>query len=250
MRAAGLRVASPPRDGRENLEGYTNGTSAAAALGSRTAHRIHDALEGTYGPEFSSLPHLQRAVLLKALLAHTAKWPEDTAALIRRTVGPADGRLHVRQKDNIRRFLGFGMVEPEDAVACAADRATFWATGLLERDKVSVVDVPVPIAMGGQARPHYLSTTLAWFTPTSPGRKSYRSVRLKVLEPSGLDPLRLGAHRDQPDGNQTSRGTLFMRCWTGDQAPVVTGDMITQLAVQRDPDQGTAVDVQSRSAWQ
>lgn len=244
MRAAGLRVASPPRDGRENQDGYTNGTSAAAALSSRTAHRIHDALEAAYGLEFLSMPNLYRAVLLKALLAHTAKWPEETAALIRRIIGPADGRQHVRQKDNIRRFLGFGIVEPDDAVACAADRATFWATGLLARDKVSVINVPVPIAMGGQARPHSLSTTLAWFTPTSPGRKSYRSVRLRILEPSGLDALRITPNREQPDSNQTNRGTLFMRCWAGDQAPVVTADMIIPLSVQRDPDQGATVDEQ------
>lgn len=51
-RGAGLRVAAPPANGRENLDGYTNGTSAAAALASRTCHRIHDALEATYGAEF------------------------------------------------------------------------------------------------------------------------------------------------------------------------------------------------------
>ena len=186
MRAAGLRVAAPPRDGRENLDGHTNGSSAAAALGSRTAHRIHDALELAYGADFFALSHLQRAVLLKALLAHTAKWPDETAEIIRRVIGPADSRLSYQRKENIRRFLGFGMVEPEDAVACAADRATFWAAGALQRDKISTVNVPVPIAMGGRAQPHSLSATLAWFTPTAPGRKSYRTVRLKLLEPAGL----------------------------------------------------------------
>ncbi|WLS10659.1 S8 family peptidase (plasmid) [Shinella sumterensis] len=43
-RGAGLKVAAPPRGGIGNAEGFTNGTSAATALASRTAHRIHDAL--------------------------------------------------------------------------------------------------------------------------------------------------------------------------------------------------------------
>lgn len=242
VRSAGLRVAAPPRDGRENLDGYTNGTSAAAALASRTAHRIHDALEAAYGERFSGLPHVQRAVLLKALLAHPAKWPDEAATLIRAVIGPPDGRSHVRQKDNIRRFLGYGMVDAEDAVACAADRATFWATGLLEPSKIAVVPVPVPVAIGGQARLHSLSATLAWFTPISPGRKSYRSARLKLLEPQELAALAVRAHGNQPDSNQTRRGTLVSRCWSGERAPVVGANMSVQLTVQRDPDQGLTVD--------
>jgi hypothetical protein len=241
-RSAGLKVAAPPRDGRENSDGFTNGTSAATALASRTGHRIHDALEAAYGDGFRGLSHIQRAVLLKSLLAHPARWPDDTATLIRATIGPSDGRQHVRQKDNIRRFLGYGLVAGDDAVACAADRATFWAVGTLRRDKIVPIAIPVPAAIGGQARPHALSATLAWFTPVSPGRKSYRSVRLKLLEPAEIGPLGVVAHSNQPDTNQTNRGTLFTRCWSGSKAPVVGPDMSILLTVQRDPDQGTPID--------
>jgi hypothetical protein len=241
-RMAGLKVAAPPRDGLENSDGYTGGTSAAAALASRTAHRIHDALEAAYGDDFLSLAHLQRAVLLKALLAHTARWPEDAASLIRTVLGPANPRQSVRRKDNIRRFLGFGAVDADAAVTCAADRATFWATGTLTPEKAVVVPVPVPVAYGGQARPHSLSATLAWFTPTAPGRKSYRTVRLQVLEPKEIHPLALTGDRLQPDLNQARRGTLFNRTWTGDKAPAVGPDMTIPLTVQRTPDQSTKVD--------
>ena len=241
-RSAGLKVAKPPLDGLENRVGYTNGTSAAAALASRTAHRVHDALEAAYDSAFTGLPKVQRAVLLKALTVHPARWPAETAALIRGTIGPSDRRLHARQKDNIRRFLGFGMVDSEDAVACAEDRATFWATGLLHPNKIAVIDVPVPLAMAGQARDHSVFATLAWFTPTSPGRRSYRSVRLKLLEPTELDALAVTAHGNQPDRNQTNRGTLFARCWQGDKAPAIRPDMTFALTVQRDPDQGAQTD--------
>ena len=241
-RAAGLRVAAPPRDGLENVDGFTGGTSAATALASRTCHLIHDALEAAFGDDFINLPHRQRAVLLKALLAHPARWPDGAAALIRSVIGPPDGKLHVQQKDNIRRFLGYGVVDSDDAVTCAADRATFWVTGLLERDKIVNVTVPVPVVIGGQARPHSLFATLAWFTPVTPGRRTYRSVRLKLLEPRGLDALAVRAHSNQPDTNQANRGTLFMRCWAGAKAPAVGPSMTIDLAVQRDPDQGLPID--------
>jgi len=241
-RSAGLRVAAPPQAGRENMDWYTSGTSAAAALASRTAHRIHDALEAAYGNDFVRLSSLQRAVLLKALLAHPAKWPEAAAALIRQTIGPPENRYHARQKDNIRRFLGYGVVDGEDAVACAEDRATFWATGLLHPNRVTDVLVPVPAAMAGQARSHSLSATLAWFTPITPGRRSYRSVRLKLLDPEELELLGVQAHGNQPDGNQTNRGTLFTRCWSGERAPAIDQDASIRLVVQRDPDQGPAID--------
>jgi hypothetical protein len=60
-----------PSDNRRSMcpqacyrEHYTGGTSAAAALTSRLAHRIHDALEDVYREAFLDLPHHQRAVLM------------------------------------------------------------------------------------------------------------------------------------------------------------------------------------------
>jgi hypothetical protein len=241
-RGAGLKVAAPPRPGRENLDGYTNGTSAAAALASRTCHRIHDALEAEYGETFLALPAAERAVLIKALLIHPARWPRATADLIKTTVGPHGRGQASKQKDNIRRFLGFGVIDADDAIACASDRATFFASGSLARDRSVTIAVPVPLAMGGKARPHSLSATLAWFTPVVPGRKNYRTCRLKILNPACLGELGVKPSSWQPDEHQTNRGTVFTRCWEGSNAPVITPDMTIPLIVQRERDQGTPVD--------
>jgi hypothetical protein len=241
-RGAGLRVAAPPANGRENLDGYTNGTSAAAALASRTCHLIHDALEAAYGDSFLALPSANRAVLLKALLVHPARWHDETAELIRQTIGPAGPGQTSRQKDNVRRFLGFGFVDADDAVACAEDRATFFATGILQRDKTATIAVPVPMVIGGKARPHHLSATLAWFTPVFPGRKTYRNCKLRIIEPAEIGTLAVAAHSNQPDGNQTNRGTIFTRCWRGHAAPAVARNMTIPLLVQRDPDQAVLID--------
>lgn len=241
-RGAGLKVAAPPVGGRENLDGYTNGTSAAAALASRTCHQIHDALEASYGDAFLALPTLERAALLKALVVHPARWPREVSDLIKATIGPWGRGQASKQKDNIRRFIGFGCVDSSDAVACAADRATFFVTGSLPRDRSVTVQVPVPLAIGGKARPHSLSATLAWFTPVTPGRKSYRTCRLKILKPASIGDLGVSNHGWQPDENQTNRGTIFSRCWEGSNAPIVTPNMTIPLVVQRDPDQGTPID--------
>lgn len=102
--------------------------------------------------------------------------------------------------------------------------------------------MPVPAAFGGKARPHALTATLAWFTPVIARRRAYRAVRLKLLEPAGIERLRVDPVSDQPDSNQSNRGTLFSRSWAGERAPNVAADMTIQLEVQREPDQGAAID--------
>ena len=242
-RGAGLKVAAPPSgQGLEGAESYTNGTSAATSMASRTAHRIHDALEAAYGEAFLHLPARNRAVLVKALLVHPARWPDTTASFVRRLLGPHGKGQAPRQKDNVRRFVGYGPVDSDEAVACAADRATFWATGELGPEQRLPVSVPIPAAYGGKTLPHSLSATLAWFTPVLAGRRSYRTVRMKILDPDEIGRLSIAAHGDQPDLNQTNRGTVYTRSWRGDGAAVVTADMNLPLWVQREPDQGARLD--------
>lgn len=241
-RQHGLKVAAPPAGGREDSDGFTDGTSAAAALVSRTGHRVHDALQAIYGDSFTRLPVQQRAALLKALLVHSAQWPVDGAALIKSTLGPPDSRQHVRQKDNIRRFLGYGLVDPDLAISCTSDRATFWATGTISADREQTISIPIPAVFGGRAVPHHLRATLAWFTPTLPGRQTYRTVRLRVLKPDDLGALRIDPAKGQPDENQTARGTVFTRCWEGVRAAVLRETMFADLIVQRQPHIGQPID--------
>lgn len=242
-RGAGLRVAAPPSgQGLEGSESYTNGTSAATSIASRTAHRIHDALEAAYGDRFLQLPSRNRAVLLKALLVHPARWPEATAAFVRHLLGPRGSGQASKQKDNIRRFVGYGPVDPDEAIACADDRATFWATGEIGPAQRLPVSVPIPAAYGGKAQPHSFAATLAWFTPVVSARRSYRAVKMKILDPEGITQLSLKAHQDQPDFNQTNRGTVYTRSWRGSKAAIVTPEMTLPLWIQREPVQGEPLD--------
>lgn len=240
--AHGLKVASPPRNGRENIEGFTSGTSAATAIASRTCHQIHDALELAYGDIFNTLSYSQRATMLKALIVHTATWPLPASELIKEVLGPPDNSRHQHQKDNIRRFLGYGLVNAEAAISCAEDRATFWASGVLLRDQLVSIQVPIPACTNGQARPHSMSATLAWLTPVLAGRQSYRTIRLKLIEPEELTALGVDAAKTQPDQNQSRRGTVFSRRWEGTNAPILTDNHFIELLVQREPDVGTIID--------
>jgi Subtilase family len=235
QRPAGLKVAATPRDGQE-CEGYTNGSSAAAALASRTCHRIHDALEAAYGEAFLALPHRERAVLLKALLAHTAQWPTDTVALIQRTLNHTGKKHHSHQKDDVRRFLGYGIVDADSAVACADDRATFWVVGEVKEREVVRVSIPIPTAISGKARPHIFAATLAWFTPTHVGAKAYRAARLILVDDEKIESLGVSKISSQPNVLQGNKGTLISRRWEGSKAPNVARDTTITLRIQREPD--------------
>lgn len=241
-RAAGLKVAAPPISGDEAFEGYTNGTSAATALASRTAHRIHDALENEYGDDFLSLPKKYKAALLKALLVHPASWPEETALIIKSIIGPADGKQHVKQKDNIRRFLGYGTHDLETAVACANDRATFWAVAELGTDQSISISVPIPVAIANKQQYHSISSTLAWITPTNNGSQRYRAVRLKLESPDSIKELGVTPSKTQPDHNQINRGTVATRKWEGKKSAVVGDQDTLTFKVERQPDSGLKVD--------
>jgi hypothetical protein len=234
----GIVVAAPPAGADPNPDrtNRTVGTSVAAATLTGIAARAHELLDVSYD-DFLALPGLQRAVLLKALLVHCARW---TAArdLIVEILGPADGKLHVQQKDNVRRYLGYGSVDAATVLECATDRATLWAVGRLVKEQSHTFTVPLPALMSGKAQPHEISTTVAWFSPPRVGFANYRGVRLKLVEPSeGLETFAVKAAGEQPDTNQAHRGTVIHRRWSGAKAAALGAASGFELMIQRQPDE-------------
>jgi hypothetical protein len=232
----GIAVAAPPTATSlsSNVVARTVGTSVAAALATGVAARAHEALEAAY-PDFVGLPSAQRAVLLKALLVHGARWTEARDLLIE-ILGPADNKKHYRQKDNVRRYIGFGAYDPELIVNCANDRATLWAVGTLNSDQGKRFRIPWPAAMSGKAQPHGLSATLAWFTLPKPSAVAYRGVRMKIVEPDQLGAAGVKACGAQPDPKQAHKGTVVHRRWDGEKAAAIAGDGFFELDVQREVD--------------
>lgn len=234
----GIVVAAPPgpTDINPDRTNRTVGTSVAAALVTGIAARAHEALEAAYD-DFSSIAGAQRAVLLKALLVHCARWT-SARDLIVEILGPADGKQHVRQKDNVRRYLGYGAIDPNIVLDCASDRATLWAVGRLQKEESHSFSVPLPTVMSGKPQPHEFSATLAWLAPPRVGAANYRGVRLRLVEPTNSATLfAVKAAGEQPDTNQAHRGTVIHRRWAGEKAAVLATDSAFEVMIQRQPDE-------------
>ncbi|MGN6496892.1 MAG: S8 family peptidase [Tsuneonella sp.] len=232
----GVAVAAPPfaTSIGGDVIGRSVGTSVAAALATGVAARAHEALEAAY-PDFVQLPSGQRAALLKALLVHGARWTSARDLLIE-ILGPPDNKHHYRQKDNVRRYLGFGAYDPELIINCATDRATLWGVGAMPSDDGRRFRLPWPGAMTGKAQPHSVSATLAWFSPPQPATVAYRAIRMKIVEPDQLGAAGVKAIGAQPDPKQAHKGTVIHRCWEGEKAAAIAADGFFDLDVQREPD--------------
>lgn len=223
-------AASPDHTSR------TIGTSVAAAIISGVAARAHEALELSYD-DFLAISHSQRAVLLKALLVHSARWT-SARDLIIEVLGPADAKQNVRQKDNVRRYLGYGAVDADAVLDCATDRATLWAVGSLQKEQSNTFSVPLPAVMSGKPQLHGLSATVAWFAPPRAGATDYRGVRLRLIDPNeAAKTFAVRVAQDQPDSNQAHRGTVIHRRWVGERAAALGANANFELMIQRQPDE-------------
>jgi hypothetical protein len=155
-----------------------------------------------------------------------------------RVRSPADNKKSVRQKDNVRRYLGYGAVDADIVLDCADDRATLWAVGNLQKGESHTFWVPLPAVMSGKAQLHELSATIAWFAPPRIGTASYRGVRLKLVEPTDTaKTFAVKAASEQPDTNQAHRGTVIHRRWAGKKAAALGAEASFELMVQREPDE-------------
>ncbi len=234
----GIVVATPPAPTavNPNSTGRTVGTSVAAAIMTGVAARAHEALEAAYD-DFLAINGPQRALLLKGLLVHCARWT-PASDLIIEILGPSDNKLHVRQKDNVRCYLGYGAVDAGMVLECATDRATLWAVGRLQKEESDTFLVPLPAVMSGKAQLHEFSATVAWFAPPRVGSINYRGVRLKLVEPkASATTFSVRSTGKQPDTNQAHRGTVIHRRWAGENAAALGGNANFELMIQRQPDE-------------
>lgn len=239
----GLKVAAPPQNGIAEGTHFTLGTSGATALATHTAHRVFDALEGAYPQLIAPMPPHERAALIKALLVHSASW-KDMNVFIRGVVDPENTQHHETWRREVSRHLGYGFVDPEDAVACTADRATMWGTGNLGPGASIIYDVPLPLVLAASAASREVRATLAWFTPVRPGHLAYRAVKLKIASPldAALALAGVGTFSSQPTNTQSESGTVVHRRWRDSRIGLFGGGAVFPIHIQREKDQGTPID--------
>lgn len=192
--APGHRVAMPPLPGGSLGDtAYTRGTSNAAALASRAAAQAYEVVESLRAQVDGAPAPIYDAVLLKAMLVHGARWGAWADKLLEErpdlaAIANANSR-RVAQKDYLMRWLGYGAVDIDRALACTAERATLLGVGELQAEKAFVFSAPLPPSLAGKRAWRRLTVTLAWMSPINCGHQGYRTVRLWVAPPQ--DPLRV-----------------------------------------------------------
>ena len=236
----GLQVAGARLDAQGHLtsDAWSGATSGAAALGTRAAHFIHEALLAAYPDDYGPLHPRFKALLVKSLLLHRCAIAKDARALVQEVFGPPGNGKHVKRADNIFRVFGNGVPRIDEAIACLGSRATLWGTGTLGAEAGLLFQVPLPGCLSGHVGLRRLSVTLVWFTAVTPGRRAYRSERLIVEEPSEehLRQVLTKKEEHQADSKRASRGTVFTRSWHGKGARTFVDGANFELRVVRKPD--------------
>lgn len=231
--APGQKVAAPDHTGTGAADHCirTRGTSNATALATRAAARLYEILE-----ELQALPGGEcinrdtTAPLLKALIIHSATWPDEAVDVLK-TVVPTGQK----QKRGMARFLGYGIADPTRVEACTAQRATVLGAGLLQQDEAHEYEFPLPVELSNTTEWRRLIITLAWLTPVNPAHRVYRKAKLSFQPPKDL----LAVDRQHVDWQQTQKGTVQHEVLEGKKACVFQdGDSLRiKIAAQGDTGQ-------------
>jgi len=218
QRLFGLAAATPDRgQGRLNQTAYFSGTSAATALATRAAHLIFDSLmDRAGGSLLADIPPNFYAVVVKALLVHTAGW--ESGELLKQICGPVDSRRFAERSENATRFLGFGVPDVRKVFDCAENQATLVGYGTLQPEQAHNYKVPVPPSLTGVTDSRELVITLSWFTPVKAGHQSYRCVKLEAEPGNAKEALGVTRYREQPGDASAKKGAIFHERLSGERA--------------------------------
>ena len=218
-RLYGLRAAMPDSGGRLDREALTAGTSAATALATRSAHRLFDALmDEDNGGILQGTDPRYYGVVIKALLVHSARWGE-VGVQLEGVYGPNGPGSYVAKRDNITRVLGYGRPNIEEALTCAANRATLVGYGEVSADRTaSLFRVPLPGGLERVTEPRTITLTLAWFSPVNIRHRAYRRAKLEIAPNDFKTNAGVERAPAQPSDKSVPRGSLFHVRYEGHRA--------------------------------
>ncbi|MFC5506401.1 S8 family peptidase [Bosea massiliensis] len=237
VESAGQRSAVPDtRGGRRNLTHRSTGTSNAAALATRNAVLIADALDDlASGPGATPWSDREtRAVVLKCLLAHGCAWG-DVGDHLSGCFEPEESRYAERRYREMSRFLGYGEPDIGRVVSGTTHRATMLAEGVIRNGKRHEFEIPLPDALGGKVDVRSVTFTLAWSSPVRLAAKSSRAIRLQLTDELGRSNFWSGIARKgiiQPPHRLSGRGTLFHAKLSGKRAIPYAPDSSFRIGVQ------------------
>ena len=198
----GVQVAYPGAMPEQlNSTAYEAGTSHAAAIASHGAGHIFEMLEDLRTDHDDILIADFDAILIKALLVHSASHGENSNAY-----------KHLRNSTNSRKFkrylsryLGYGNVNIERVLECTRTRATAIGCGRIQDRHRHRFTLPLPVSSSIQDYLR-LTVTLAWFSPINPHNIGLRRAKL-FFEGNELSGMR-GHARQETDWQQVRKGTV------------------------------------------
>lgn len=219
-RPPGLQAAAPDAAGTFDRTAFLCGSSGANALAVGSALMLLeqlDELRARWGVRFPDAAF--DAVLVKALLAHTARWNDAREAVsgVLAGAGAPSGRAAVAP------FLGYGRAHPEQALSIpSGNRITALYASEIADGQAHTYTLPLPPALAGMAAVRRLTLTLAWLTPTNPRHRHYRRAALKVDPGEHADVF---GTRQEAENSAARRGTLQHEILVGAAAvPYVDGN--------------------------
>ncbi|MDE1713566.1 S8 family peptidase (plasmid) [Chromobacterium amazonense] len=218
----GQRTAAPdPYTGEVNLTSLSFGTSNAAALVTRTALQLADVVEPVYEQDDESwCTRRTRAVILKALIAHSCRWG-DIATVLNTVFAPAGARKRSKRGASISCFLGYGRPDPARVASGNDNRITLLADDEIAHDKLHEYRIPIPKAILTSKEIRRIVITLAWSSPVSVDHADYRGMTLALANKDGKAEIwnrvkRTTKTLSQPDSYASARGTLTHVILEGD----------------------------------
>lgn len=218
-RLYGLRCAVPDAGGDLRREGFSAGTSAATALATRAAHRIFEALsDPDNGNLLEDVDPAFYGVIVKAMLVHRAQWG-SIGELLDQTWQPQGQGTHVVRRDGIARLLGYGRPAVQEAMECAANRATMIGYGEIPAgEQAALYRIPLPPSLERVREPRALTVSLAWFSPVNIRHQAYRRAKLEVAPDSPETRFGIKRVAGQPSDKAIPRGSLFHVRYAGERA--------------------------------
>lgn len=225
----GQRAAAPGQEpGELDKSLWFRGTSGAAALATRLAAQLFEVLDALRGtPEGVALDPRFDVVLLKAILAHGARWG-DAGTQLRELFQPEVGGHKI--KEHIARFLGYGAVDPERVLGCTEQRATLLGFGSLTNGDAHAFQLPLPETLSGTSGLRRLTVTLAWLSPVAPTQQRYRKAQLWFSTDSD-DRIAVGREDDGYDHTMVRRGTVQHEIFEGTGARAFADGDVLRIQV-------------------
>jgi hypothetical protein len=232
-RAPGVRMAAPGLTaGVLDATIHDTGTSVATAIAGHHAGHLLATLSDLRELHGDAIAGEELdAVLVKAVLLHSARWGAAHAFVdeVQQELGQS------RSRDAVARRVGYGLAAPDRAIVCDNHIATTLAAGRIGQDRAHSYRFPLPPSLASRTDRRRISLTLAWLTPINPRHRNYRRAALK------LDPLAPGHFLgDRTDAGMydARRGTAQHEVLLGERAVPYAPGAALELVVSCRADAG------------